>query len=200
METQEQLRVRVALSAIQGLIVHMGTLKEGRKQLIIVSEGFSNTLPATVQQANPTAGSGGVNLGPGGNGIIDPTGSAGLTQSQANFAAQLDMEQLLRDVYDEANKNNVSLYTVDPRGLAVSEFDVSDGNVNPQTDRVYLNQTMDTLRTLAVETDGRAIVNRNDLAGGMKQIVATRARTTACSATTRRSRKPTASFTRSKSA
>src|SRR5215467_85078 len=44
-ETQEQIRVRVALSAIRGLVVHMGTLKEGRKSLIIVSEGFSNRLP-----------------------------------------------------------------------------------------------------------------------------------------------------------
>src|SRR2546429_9446584 len=30
---------------------------------------------------------------------------------------------------------------------------------------------MDTLRTLALQTDGRAIVNRNDLATGMAQIV-----------------------------
>jgi VWFA-related protein len=170
-ETQEQIRVRVALSAIQGLIVHMGTLKEGRKSLIVVSEGFSNRLPGAVQAQNPTTGGGGVPLGPGGNGIIDPIGAAGLSGAQADFAATIDMEQLLRDVYDEANKNNVSIYTVDPRGLAVSEFDVSDGNVDPGTDRVYLNQTMDTLRTLAVETDGRAIVNRNDLVGGMKQIV-----------------------------
>jgi VWFA-related protein len=170
-ETQEQIRVRVALSAIRGLIVHMGTLKEGRKSLIVVSEGFSNRLPGVVQAQNPTAGGGGVPLGPGGNGIIDPIGAAGLSGAQADFAATMDMEQLLRDVYDEANKNNVAIYTVDPRGLAVSEFDVSDGNVDPGTDRVYLNQTMDTLRTLAVETDGRAIVNRNDLVGGMKQIV-----------------------------
>jgi VWFA-related protein len=170
-ETQEQIRVRVALSAIQGLIVHMGTLKEGRKSLIVVSEGFSNRLPGAVQAQNPTTGGGGVPLGPGGNGIIDPIGAAGLSGAQADFAATMDMEQLLRDVYDEANKNNVAIYTVDPRGLAVSEFDVSDGNVDPGTDRVYLNQTMDTLRTLAVETDGRAIVNRNDLVGGMKQIV-----------------------------
>ena len=170
-ETQEQIRVRVSLSAIRGLIVHMGALKEGRKSLIVVSEGFSNRLPAVVQAQNPTVGGGGVQLGPGGNGIIDPIGAAGLSGSQADFAAMIDMEQLLRDVYDEANKNNVAIYTVDPRGLAVSEFDVSDGNVDPGTDRVYLNQTMDTLRTLAVETDGRAIVNRNDLVGGMKQIV-----------------------------
>src|SRR5712691_3576576 len=146
-ETQEQIRVRVSLSAIRGLIVHMGTLKEGRKQLIIVSEGFSNRLPLTVREANPTLGGGTVGIAPGGNGIIDPIGAAGLSENQADFAAQMDMEQLLRDVYDEANKNNVSLYTVDPRGLAVSEFDVSDGNVDPTTDRAYLTQTMDTLRT-----------------------------------------------------
>ena len=170
-ETQEQIRVRVALSAIQGLIVHMGTLKEGRKQLIVVSEGWSNQLPLVVQQRNPTVGGAGVQLAPGGNGIIDPTGSAGLSGTQADFAARMDMEMLLRDVYDEANKNNVALYMVDPRGLAVGEFDVSDGSVDLQTDRAYLNQTMDTLRTLAVETDGRAIINRNDLAAGMKQVI-----------------------------
>src|SRR5215831_13235300 len=166
-ETQEQIRVRVALSAIRGLVVHMGTLKEGRKSLIIVSEGFSNRLPLGITPigAAPT----GVTTGR--EGIVDPVGLQGLNGSQADWAAQLDMEQLLRDVYDEANKNNVSLYTVDPRGLAVSEFDVSDGSVAPSTDRQFLNNTIDTLRTLAVETDGRAIVNRNDLAGGMKQIV-----------------------------
>src|SRR5215467_11095466 len=166
-ETQEQIRVRVALSAIQGLIVHMGTLKEGRKSLVIVSEGFSNLLPPGITPvgAMPTG------IATPGQGIVDPVGLAGLGRDQANFAATIDMEQLLRDVYDEANKNNVSLYTVDPRGLAVSEFDASDGSVSPSTDRVFLNATMDTLRTLAVETDGRAIVNRNDLAGGMKQIV-----------------------------
>src|ERR1043166_6498443 len=170
-ETQEQIRVRVALSAIQGLIVHMGTLKEGRKQLIVVSEGWLNRLPLVVQERNPTVGGGGVPLAPGGAGIIDPIGAAGLNGSPAAFAAPMDSEQLLRDVYDEANKNNVALYTVDPRGLATGEFDVSDGNVDLQTDRQYFNQSLDTLRTLAVETDGRAIINRNDLAGGMKQVV-----------------------------
>jgi hypothetical protein len=38
------------------------------------------------------------------------------------------------------------------------------------TDSKYLTSTMDTLRTLAENTDGRAIVNRNDIATGMKQI------------------------------
>src|SRR5665213_826079 len=165
-ETQEQIRVKVSLSALKGLIVHLGTLKEGRKSLIVVSEGFSNRVPANLEGAGIMPGG-----GQSGNGLVDPIGAAGLTQSQSNFAASIDMEQMLRDVYDEANKNNVSLYTVDPRGLAVSEFDVSEGNIGPGIDRQILSATLDTLRTLAVETDGRAIVNRNDLAGGMKQIV-----------------------------
>ena len=39
------------------------------------------------------------------------------------------------------------------------------------TSQSYLNASIDTLRELSDNTDGRAIVNRNDLAGGMKQII-----------------------------
>src|SRR5215475_6945392 len=69
-ETQEQIRVRVSLSAIRGLIVHMGTLKEGRKSLIIVSEGFSNRLPTGITPigAAPTG------TITGREGIVDPAG------------------------------------------------------------------------------------------------------------------------------
>ena len=88
-----------------------------------------------------------------------------------NFSATIDMQQDLRDVYDEANRQNVALYPVDPRGLAVFEFDLSEPSVGSETDRQYLNATMDSLRTLAENTDGRAIVNRNDLEAGMRQIM-----------------------------
>src|SRR5262249_33904683 len=44
-ETVEQIRNQVSLSAIRSLIVHMGSLKEGRKALILVSEGYTNVLP-----------------------------------------------------------------------------------------------------------------------------------------------------------
>src|SRR4029077_8172392 len=64
---------------------------------------------------------------------------------------------------------NVAIYSVDPRGLPVFEFDVNE-SINISTDSTYLRSTMDTLRTLAENTDGRAIVNRNDIATGMKQI------------------------------
>ena len=79
------------------------------------------------------------------------------------------MDSDLREIYDTANRNNVAIYAVDPRGLPGFEFDINE-NIGLQTDSKYLTSTMDTLRTLAENTDGRAIVNRNDIAAGMKQI------------------------------
>jgi VWFA-related protein len=161
-ETVERIRAKVSLSALKGLIIHMGTLKQGRKSLIVVSEGFTYMVPPQMRSPNSQIPA-----------IAGVTGAGAdpITENRANFAATIDMQQDLRDVFDEANRQNVSLYPVDPRGLAVSEFDISEPSVGFETDRQYLNATMDSLRTLAENTDGRAIVNRNDLAGGMKQII-----------------------------
>ena len=65
---------------------------------------------------------------------------------------------------------NVAIYAVDLRGLATGEFGI-DQNIIASTDRQYFNSSLETLRTLAINTDGHAIVNRNDLTMGMKQIV-----------------------------
>src|SRR3970282_1911581 len=43
--------------------------------------------------------------------------------------------------------------------------------VGLEADREALRASLDTLHVLANNTDGRAIVNRNDLAVGMKQII-----------------------------
>src|SRR5712692_2781655 len=163
-ETVERIRNDVSLSALKSMIVHMGSLKEGRKALILVSEGYSNMLPP--QLRNPCAACGSIGNPQSGN----PTAGTGLLEDRAAFMAGADMNDELRLVYDLANKNNVAIYAVDPRGLATSEFDISE-NIIGQVDRVYLSSTMDTLRTLALESDGRAIVNRNDLTTAMKQIV-----------------------------
>ena len=161
-ETVERIRNKVSLSALKGLIIHMGTLKEGRKSIIVISEGYTYMVPPQMRSPNAQM----PNLG-----AFD--GSAGSNQTvedRANFSATIDMQQDLRDVFDEANRQNVSLYPVDPRGLTPFEFDLSEPSVGLDTDRQYLNATMDTLRILAENTDGRAIVSRNDLAAGMKQI------------------------------
>ena len=163
-ETVERVRNQVSLSALKALIVHMGSLKEGRKSLILVSEGYTNIIPPQMRNADATsAGSGNPNAG-------NPfAGQNDLTEDRASWLAGLDMDSDLREIYDTANRNNVAIYAVDPRGLPGFEFDINEG-IGFQTDAKYLSSTMDTLRTLAENTDGRAIVNRNDLATGMKQI------------------------------
>ena len=165
-EIVERIRNQVSLSAIKALIVHMGSLKEGRKALVLVSEGYTNIIPPQMRNADATMpGFGNPNYGNAQAGVNDPL------EDRANWLASLDMDSDLREVYDTANKNNVAIYAVDPRGLPVFEFDINEGGgIGIQTDSSYLRSTMDTLRLLSENTDGRAIVNRNDLAVGMKQI------------------------------
>jgi VWFA-related protein len=163
-EVVERIRTQVSLSAIKALIYHMGSLKEGRKSLILVSEGYSYILPPQMRNAIATMpGSGNPNA-------FNPQAGVGdINEDRAAWSANMDIDTDLREVYDAANRNNVSIYTVDPRGLPGFEFDINE-NVGLQTDSKYLSATMDTLRVLADNTDGRAIVNRNDLAAGMRQI------------------------------
>lgn len=164
-ETVEEIRNQVSLSAVRSFIVHMGSLKQGRKALILVSEGYSRILPP--QLRDPIAsmpGLGNPNRGDPFAGVGDPN------EDRAAMLANSDLQLDLREIYDNANRNNVAIYTVDPRGLATNEFDIGEG-VGSGTDRQYLTATADTLRTLAEQTDGRAVVGRNDLESGMKQIV-----------------------------
>lgn len=163
-ETVERIRVQVSLSAIKSLIVHMGSLKEGRKTLILVSEGYSYMVPPQMRNANAQM------PGLGNPNARNPmAGTNDINEDRASWSLGMDMQSDLREVYDTANKNNVAIYAVDPRGLATFEFDINEG-IGLQSDTKYLNSTMDTLRQLADQTDGRAIVNRNDLVAGMKQI------------------------------
>jgi hypothetical protein len=96
--------------------------------------------------------------------VTDPRAQA------QQFFNSTDVLGRLRDVYETCNRNNTSIYAVDPRGLAAFEYDINEG-VGGKTDRANLEATTDTLRVLADNSDGRAIVNRNDLAAGMKQIM-----------------------------
>ena len=51
-----------------------------------------------------------------------------------------------------ANRNNIAIYAVDPRGLSTGEFGI-DTNIGVRTDRQYLTSTMETLRALALASE-----------------------------------------------
>jgi VWFA-related protein len=164
-ETVERIRRQVSLSAIQGVSIKLGALREGRKALIVVSEGYTALLPPQLRDPVATM------PGMGNPNRRNPrAGDNSITEDRAEFVGQLDVQQEMQDVFNAANRSNTAIYTVDPRGLATGEFDI-DQNVGFQRSNSSLRQTQDTLRVLADETDGRAFVNRNDFGKAMKQIV-----------------------------
>jgi hypothetical protein len=77
--------------------------------------------------------------------------------------------RVLRQVLVAAGRSNTSVYTLDPRGLAPSEGGIED-NIGPGDTRA-LNEALDTLRALADETDGRAIVGRNEPFPALQQMI-----------------------------
>lgn len=164
----EIIRRQVTLTALRGICTKLGSLREGRKTLILLSEGFNATLPPQMR-TNEAAGV----LGRGGASTLgaDPfAGDNNPLEDRAQFSASLDLNREMQDVWDACNRNNTAIYSVDPRGLAAGAFDITQ-NISQTTSQSYLNASLDTLRSLSENTDGRAIVNRNDLAAGMKQIV-----------------------------
>jgi VWFA-related protein len=108
--------------------------------------------------------------------------------------AGLDLRDEFRALLDVANGGNVSFYPLDARGLAAADkFDmaaserIESGQIQIleqkigagavehyaplNVDQGMLRQRLDVLRTLAIDTDGIAIVDTNDLHWGARRIV-----------------------------
>ena len=164
--TVERVRNEVSLSALKALVTHLGGLREGRKALILVSEGYTNYLPPQLRDRSATMpGFGSHNRG-------DPFAGENSLEQTAEFFANSEILSDLRTVFDAANRSNTAIYAIDPRGLAPFDFDSGQRTVGGfRTDSRTLQSTMNTLRVLAEETDGRAIVNQNDFEPGLRQMV-----------------------------
>jgi len=98
-------------------------------------------------------------------------GGAGIDSNAIRDAMQM--------LVDRANRAGVVLYAIDPRGLVITGLTAADAVGNPArmasiaSERASaLRDTQDGLRYLAGETGGFAVVNSNDLALGMKRIMA----------------------------
>jgi VWFA-related protein len=79
-----------------------------------------------------------------------------------------DLVRELAELTNAANRANATLYTIDPRGL-VAGPDV-DEEVNMQDWNTYVRETQDSLRVLAENTGGIAVVNQNDFEKALKRI------------------------------
>jgi len=140
----EQMRNRTVLTSLEALTTYLGIVRDGRKMVLFVSEGLQPSVPASV--------------------TFGPPSPAALTSSNA-----LDIQLGLERVYRAAARANVSISVLDPRGLAMTEGMPADP-VAMEQDRQALRDTADQLRTLAGQTDGRAMVGTNDPQPGLQQM------------------------------
>jgi len=168
-ETVERIRNDVVMGALRGLSVRLGSLREGRKSVIFVSEGFTAMLPPQMRRQDASRPASPFEA------AAAAGGQDSSQQITAEWFGQTDVYSRMREVVDTANRNNTSFYSLDPRGLAPFEYGFDDipGGPPPSfaTDGRALRMTQDTLRSLSEETDGRAIVNRNTLEQGLQQVI-----------------------------
>jgi VWFA-related protein len=82
--------------------------------------------------------------------------------------AEADLVRELAELTRAANRANATMYTIDPRGLVAGQ-DI-DEEVDIQDWNAYLRESQDSLRVLAEETGGIAVVNQNDFNKALKRI------------------------------
>ncbi len=179
-------RERNTLDALRELVLYLRDLREERKAIVTVSEGWllyrPNTGLTTLRKdalgnTEPVPGHDPIYVGPDGRITMKPKNTEGnvLDKSECDaerqYLANIDDDNYFREIMGEANRANATFYTVDPRGLPV--FDTPIGPAPPVpivVDAAMLRTRVETLRTLAEATDGMAVLNNNDLDIGLKRI------------------------------
>jgi len=151
------------LSNLESLMYRLGELREERKNVLFISEGW---VPTSDRRLAGLAGGGRGGIPTIG---VGPTGRLGAGNQQPygrddewcdrQFArlSSMDFERRFRDLLQIARRSNVTFYPVDLGGLRVSG---SRG-------------ARDTLLTLAENTDGVAIVDSNDTAPAARRLADT---------------------------
>jgi VWFA-related protein len=91
--------------------------------------------------------------------------------------------ETVRDAIGAATRANVAIYAIDPRGLAIADQELVFANNSPGADDRSLGDlgarsagrelfmAQNSLRQLAADTGGMAVVNQNDFAGAFDRIV-----------------------------
>jgi len=114
----ELTRRQISASALNGLATHLAGITQGRKTIVLVSQGFDQPLDE------------------------------------------------VQEICEIANRANVAIYPLDPRGLTVRK----DRPTTVAQIKERFVAGSDAMRSLALETGGRPIMQRNDLAAGLDQV------------------------------
>lgn len=157
-------RERNTLEALQQAVKHLHSVREERKAIVTVTEGWplyrEDRDLLRKRETEPPIGIDPIKAGPNGKLTADdprnrinmpPTTECDRARA---FLASIDDERFLREIIDDANRGNASFYMIDPGGLRSS----------------HPADQSQAMRTLADNTDGYALLNVNDLERGFKRM------------------------------
>jgi VWFA-related protein len=167
----------VAFSTMQEALNNLEKVHDRRKALIWVSEGYDfnpfqdsrlglgdpnspfqqNEMNSRMNQRQNDDGTSGQQ--------VDPMMEQ---QRQSETFSDADLAYELAEITRAANRANTTIYTIDPRGL-VAGGDI-DEQVDPTEWATYVRKSQDSMRVLAEETGGTAVVNINNFDKALQQI------------------------------
>jgi VWFA-related protein len=179
-EMKARRREKLALDALDDLVTHLGGLRDERKAVLAVSEGWLQYGPNPALARMLKTDEGRIPNPPG---IVDRGGTranerstGGADRDKCNAdrmaLANLDDTERLQRTTERANRVNVTFYPVGAQGLAVFDADIGPEPPPPQQqDAANLRNRLNGLRVLADNTDGVAIVNTNNVAPLLRRVV-----------------------------
>ncbi len=160
--TELRHRAHVAFSTAYDLMRNLEKLQNRRKAVIYVSSGYDfnpfeqgmkEDLAKKLQLENASD--------------LD-TNPFFREQTSSQLLAETDLVRELAELTRAANRANATFYTIDPRGLVAGQD--LDEEVSTQDWNNYLRETQNSLRVLAEQTGGIAVVNQNDFTKALKII------------------------------
>ena len=155
----ERRRERMTLEALQDVVRWLPTIREERKAIVTVTQGWRLYQPdPTMLEIKETALLNKPRVGPTGQLTTEnPNNTVNVSKTECDAdrtkLAAIDNDRLLKDLIDDANLGNASFYMIDPGGLQVARPDRSNA-----------------MRTLADNTDGLALLNSNDFNKAWRRI------------------------------
>ena len=160
--SEVRYRAHVAFSTAYDMLSQMEKIANRRKAVIWVSNGYDfNPFAESRLGEDPVFG------GRFGQSREEGRDMQRNSLSQNQFA-DADLVRELAEVTRAANRANATLYTIDPRGL-VAGADL-DEQLDPVEFSEYVRKSQDSLRVLAEQTGGIAVVNQNNFDKALKRI------------------------------
>ena len=162
-ETPQEVmhRVNVAFETVYEMLTNLQKTQNRRKAVVLISNGYD--LDPFASSRAGTAGSAFLN-----NRNVNPNDPSNAVFNQGNQFNDAELSMRLAELTRQANRANATIYAFDPRGL-VAGGDI-DEPVDPVEWEQHLRKEQDSLRVLAEQTGGIAVVNTNDQTRAMRRI------------------------------